>query len=465
MRIVQLTGGTGSFYCGTCMRDNALVVELRRQGHDASLVPLYLPLTLDEANATPDAPHFFGGVNVYLQQKSALFRHTPRWVDRLFDAPGLLRAAGRRAGVTQARELGDLTLSMLRGEEGRQVKELDRLTDWLAGEARPGMVCLSYVLLIGLARRIKERTGATILCFLNGEDGFLDALPEPERQAAWDEIAARAADVDCFLPVSHYYADLMTRRARLPADRVRVVYPGLLLEGYPAGSERPTTGDGSGPALPANPVATPRAPTLGYLARMHPSKGLETLVDAYLILRERNRLPGLRLRVAGSCTDADAPFVEHLTGRLQRAGTLGEVEFRPNLDRNEKIDFLRGLSVFSVPATYGEAFGLYVIEAMAAGTPVVQPRHAAFPEILAATGGGTLCEPHDPAALADAVEALLTDPERARALGEQGRRAVHEKFGVERMAREVLAAAGRDGLISHAGIAGVAGGSGRSGLP
>src|SRR5205085_418652 len=111
---------------GTCMRDNALAAELRRQGHDALLAPLYLPLALDEPPATPDAPLFYSGVNVYLQQVSGLFRKTPRWVDQLLDAPGLLRAAGKRAGSTQATDLGALTLSVLRGEEGRQAKELDR---------------------------------------------------------------------------------------------------------------------------------------------------------------------------------------------------------------------------------------------------------------------------------------------------------------------------------------------------
>ena len=117
MRIILLTPGTGSFYCGTCMRDNALALALRSQGHDALMVPLYLPPTLDEASSAENAPLFYGGINVYLQQKAGLFRKTPRWVDRLFDAPALLQGAARRAGMTQAHELGDLTLSMLRGED------------------------------------------------------------------------------------------------------------------------------------------------------------------------------------------------------------------------------------------------------------------------------------------------------------------------------------------------------------
>ena len=213
MRIVQLTPGTGSFYCGTCLRDNALVTELRRQGHDAMLVPMYLPLTLDETPASKDEPVFYGGVNVYLQQVLPLFRKTPRWLDRLLDTQGILKYAGKRAAMTRADDLGDITLSMLRGEEGSQVKELDRLADWLADDGHADVVCLSNALLIGLARRIKERTGAAVACFLNGEHAFLDSLPEPERRAAWDTLAERAAELDAFLPVSQYYADLMTDRA------------------------------------------------------------------------------------------------------------------------------------------------------------------------------------------------------------------------------------------------------------
>jgi glycosyltransferase involved in cell wall biosynthesis len=167
---------------------------------------------------------------------------------------------------------------------------------------------------------------------------------------------------------------------------------------------------------------------------MYPPKGLETLVEAYVALRARDRIADLKLRVAGSQTEADRPFVARLRARLAAEGLAGDVAFLPNVDRAGKIAFLQSLSVLSVPATYGESFGLYVIEALAAGVPVVQPRHAAFPELLEATGGGLLCEPDDPQALAAAVEELLLDPERARTLGERGRQAVREHFSAERMA-------------------------------
>jgi glycosyltransferase involved in cell wall biosynthesis len=419
MRIIQITPGTGSFFCGTCLRDNALVAELRRQGHDALMVPLYLPMVVDEAPTAGDTPLFYGGVNVYLQQKSALFRMSPRWLDRLLDTPSVLSLAAGRAGSTEARELGDLTVSTLRGEEGNQLKELDRLSEWLS-ETRPEVVCLSNALLVGMARRIKERTGAALVCTLQGEDSFLDSLPESDSRAAWQALTERAADIDAFIAVSHYYGGVMQRRLGLVAERVHVVHNGILLDGYAPAPEPPSP------------------PVLGYLARLCKEKGLATLVDAYIHLRRRDRLPGLKLHVAGSMTAADRTFVEQIQARIAAAGLSDDVRIRPNLSRDEKIAFLQSLSALSVPATYGESFGLYVIEALAAGVPVVQPRHAAFPELIEATGGGLLCEPDDPESLAAAVEELLGDPQTARTIGAQGRKVVEERFNVTRMARDTV---------------------------
>jgi glycosyltransferase involved in cell wall biosynthesis len=421
MRIIQLTPGTGSFYCGTCLRDNALVAALRKQGHDALMIPLYLPPALDEEAATANTPVFYGGINVYLQQKSSLFRKTPRWVDSVFDSPPMLKTAASRAGMTTPDQLGDLTLSTLRGENGNQVKELERLAEWLKTDGKADVICLSNALLMGLARRIKEQTGAAVVCTLQGEDYFLDLLPEPYRTDSWNTLAERAPDVDAFIAVSRYYGDTMQRRAQLPPERVHVVYNGILLDGYPT---EPTP----------RPIAPP---VLGFLSRMCSLKGLETLVEAYILLRANNRLKNLKLRIAGTRTAADEAYVARLQARLKEAGLESEVEFLPNISRDEKIAFLKSLSVLSVPATYGESFGLYILEALAAGVPVVQPRHAAFPEVLEQTGGGVLCEPDDPASLAAAIENLLCDPEAAQALGEAGRKVVHKQFHVGRMAKEV----------------------------
>jgi glycosyltransferase involved in cell wall biosynthesis len=112
------------------------------------------------------------------------------------------------------------------------------------------------------------------------------------------------------------------------------------------------------------------------------------------------------------------------------------VEWRPNLDFKEKVHFFRDLTVFSVPATYGEAFGLYVIEAIASGVPVVQPRHGAFPELIEATGGGILCEPDNVESLANALESLLLDGERCDQLIKNGIASVRARFSATHMAEE-----------------------------
>ena len=298
-----------------------------------------------------------------------------------------------------------------------------------------------------MARRLKDGLRAPVICALQGEDCFLDALPEPHRAACWRELADRARDVDLFIAPSRYFGDLMRERLGLAATQVRVVPNGINLEGYGGGAR--TTGPQTTDHRPRSTVLGPQSSlgggegaVLGYFARMCPEKGLDTLVEAYIRLRQRGRAGRVRLRVGGSCGPGDTPFVNSLRERLQAGGLLGDADFNPNLDRAGKLALLRSLSVFSVPARYGEAFGLYVIEALAAGVPVVQPRVAAFPELIEATAGGVLCAPDDPEALAEAIEGLLLDPARARALGEAGQRAVFERFNARAMARAVAEACG-----------------------
>ena len=425
LRIVQLTPGAGKMFCGACLRDNALVAELRRLGHAATMTPLYLPLTLDEADQSAGTPLFYGGINVYLEQHSAFFRHSPEWLHHLLAWPALLNLAAGPATRTRPEHLGAITLSMLRGEEGNQARELDELIRWLRQE-KPDVICLSNALLLGMARRLRSELRVPVICTLQGEDWFLDSLPPAERDLAWQTMAERAAEVELFIAPSRYFADLMQKRLQLPPDRLRVVFNGINLEGFSAHS-------------PSSP------PVLGYFARMSREKGLEKLAAAFLLLKKRDRVKNLKLRAGGSCGPADLLLVEELRDRLEKAGVAGDVEFAPNLSRAAKLDFLRSLSVFSVPAVYGEAFGLYVIEALASGVPVIQPAHSAFPEILQATGGGLLCAATDLNALADAIESLLLDPARARALGESGRKAVAEQFSVQTMARQVAGLC--DGVI------------------
>jgi glycosyltransferase involved in cell wall biosynthesis len=428
VNIVQITPGAGGMYCGNCFRDNALVTELRKLGHQTLMVPLYLPMTLDEDDQSRGVPTFFGGVNVYLEQKSPLFRHSPMWLHRWLASPGVLQWAAGRAAKTRAADVGDITISMLRGEEGNQVRELDELIDWMKQQPHPDIICLSNALLVGMARKLKQELRSKIVCMLQGEDYFLDSLPVADREPAWKTLSDRARSVDLFIAPSRYFGELMARRINLPVGRVKFIYNGIQLDGYEEARNVSTPEDGTRNLHP---------PTLGYFARMCREKGLDTLVEAYILLRQRGRIGNLQLHVGGGCGPADEPFVASLKARLEANGFLAEAEFHPNLSRAAKQAFYRRLTVFSVPALYGEAFGLYVIEALASGIPVVLPRVASFPELIEATGGGILCEPRDPKALADAIEQLLLEPARIRTLGETGRRAVRTQFSAESMTRQI----------------------------
>src|SRR5271170_5100452 len=153
MKLVYVTAGAAGMFCGSCMKDNTLVSALTRQGHDALLVPTYTPITTDEEDVSQKRI-FFGGINVFLQQKSALFRKTPGFLDRMLDGRRLLNWASRFAVKTQPQMLGELTISMLKGEHGFQKKEIDKLVTWLAAEIKPQIVNLTNVLLSGMVHTL-----------------------------------------------------------------------------------------------------------------------------------------------------------------------------------------------------------------------------------------------------------------------------------------------------------------------
>ena len=419
MKIIHITAGTGNFYCGTCLRDDVLVRGLRQQGHDAIMVPLYLPIVA-ESSDNHENPIFYGGINVYLQQKSTFFRKSPRWLDRVFDSRTLLRFAARKTGLTKPRDLGELTVSTLKAESGFQVKELMRLIHWLKNQETSDAVCLSNALLMGFAAPMRRALNVPIICSLQGEDAFIDNLPPPYADQCWEILRRQVEEISAFIAVSHYYGDCMRTRLEIPPEKIFVVHNGISLKGF----ENLESGN-------ARPV-------IGYLAQMIPAKGLETLVDVFIVLRERNAIPDLRLHVAGSCTPSDRRFVHRLQKKLSAVGYSEGVQFFPNLKRYEKLRFLNDLAVLSVPATYGESFGLYVIEALAAGVPVVQPRHAAFPEILDLTGGGLLYEPDNIHSFVSSLESLMLDESKRIRLGKQGKKAVFKHFSEECMTRNVV---------------------------
>jgi len=401
------------------MRDNTLAAALLRKGREIVLIPVYSPIRTDEQDVS-ERRVFYGGINVYLQQKYALFRRMPRFVDRLFDSPALLRRAMKNLGSGSEALLGELTISMLKGEDGSQQKELEKLVDWLA-EYRPDVVHLPDVMFVGLARRIRRRLGAAIVSALTGEDIFLDRLSVAHRGLAVELIRERAADVDAFIAVSRYFGEYAATAFGLRREQIHHVPLGVRIEPE-AGSEKMSLAPGSGEF------------TIGYFARICPEKGLHVLCEAFAVLRGDGR--PCRLKIGGYLGEADRPYFEAIQRDMRGRGLDDSIEYDGELDRAGKLRFLRALDVFSVPTVYREAKGLYVLEALAQGVPVVQPRHGSFPELIEATGGGVLVEPNDPADLARGLAELMDDSRLRLRMGEEGRRRVREQFSDERMAEE-----------------------------
>jgi glycosyltransferase involved in cell wall biosynthesis len=385
-------------------------------------VPTYTPIRTDEEDVSQHRI-FFGGINVFLQQKFGLFRHTPWFLDRLLDFPRLLRWVSRFAVRTRPEDLGELTLSMLKGEKGKQKKEISKLVRYLKQHVRPRLVNLTNALLAGMVPALKRELGVPVLCTLQGDDIFTEALPKPHRGKALELIRQLCQQVDGFITTSRYYADFMSGYFAIPRNKLHVVWPGLNLAGH--GGERPPA-DG-------------RPPTIGYFARICPEKGLHNLVDAFLRLRQLPGAPPCRLRVSGWLGTNHAPYFTQLQQKLHDAGLGHDFEHVESPTHADKVRFLQSVDVLSVPTTYREPKGLYVLEALANGVPVVQPRHGSFPELLEATGGGLLVEPENVDDLARGLHLLITDPEQRAGLGRQGKEAVHRHFHAERMARETAA--------------------------
>jgi len=422
MKIVQITPGSGdSFYCENCLRDEVLVRELRLQGHEVVLVPLYLPMQTDSVDALTNVPIFFGGVNVYLQQKSALFRKTPRWLDKPFDNRSLLSWASRKSNMTSARDLGETTLSMLRGERGFQVKELDRLVEWIARDpVRPDVVILSNILLGGLAAALQHRLGTKVVCLLQDEESFVDSLADDYGANAWYLLQTCSKHIDAMVAVSRSYKRRIAGQLGLDETRIQVIRMGIDMAAY-----HPAEGPSENP-------------TIGFLSRACPERGLGVLVDAFIRLKQMPELASCRLEVSGGSSEADAQFLRRIRDRLRDAGVNEDVSFVPDFIGAQRLEWLQKLTVMCVPEQEEAAYGLCAMEALAAGVPAVQPAIGVFPELISLTGGGILVEENSPQSFAEALKPLLIDPGKAHALGRQGRRGMEKHFDVRKTTSELV---------------------------
>lgn len=419
VKILQITAGAGGMYCGSCTRDNALARELIARGHDVTLLPVYTPTSPDDPNVSRQRV-LFGGISVYLQQHSALFRRTPRFLDRLWDSPGVIRAFAARAISTDARMLGDLTVSMLKGEDGVLRKEFEKLEEWIREEPLPDIIALPNSMLIALAAPLKRAFNRPVCCTLQGEELFLDALVPPYREQALAMIRKQVGTVDRFVAVSDYCARFMAEYLEIPSSSISVVPLGITLDGY------------------QRRQAHPDVFTVGYFARIAPEKGLHVLTDAYVRFRRRTGNAAIRLEAAGSMSPGAQAYLDDATRVIERAGLGAEFSFRGAVDRAGKLAFLRGLDVLSVPATYDEPKGMFLLESMASGVPVVQPRRGAFTEIVERTGGGLLVDADDPEKLADGLYALWSNRALRDSLADRAFEGVRAHYAVAQSATRLM---------------------------
>ncbi len=402
-------------YCGSCLRDNVLAKSLMDAGHDVLLIPTYTPTRTDERNVSRGRL-FLGGINIYLQQHYEIFRKTPKLFDRLLDFKPLLRLVTRMGVSVDPADLGNLTVAMLEGMNGPLRKEIRRLARFLSKEVSPEIVTLPNSLLIALAPAVKEEMDVPVVCTLQGEELFLDGLIEPFHDRAIRIIREQVKYIDAFIAVSYFGARHMADILDIPLDRIHVVPLGISFEGF---------------AMPDKNRQDPF--TIGYLARIAPEKGLHILCDAYRSFRSLSRVPDSRLWAAGYHPPEHKSYFDEIRKKMADWGHLDHFHYHGELNRREKLHYLSGLSVFSVPTSFDDPKGLFLLEAMAAGIPVVQPRRGAFTEVIEKTGGGILVEPDDPDALAQGFLEILHNPDKRRELSEKAFHGVREHYNLTRM--------------------------------
>lgn len=430
MKIVNIVPGFGgTFYCGNCLRDSVFGSTLKAMGHESIMIPLYLPLANIEARSTKhEAPIFYGAVNIYLKQNISFLRKMPSWLEQILNSKPILKYAASKAGSTRAEGLEEMTLSMLRGKDGFQKEELNELTEFLKTHIKPDIVHLSNALLLGLAEEIHTKLSVPVVCSLQDEDVWVDAMKEEYREKVWQLMSEKAKYVDAFIPVSHYFAEIMKTKMNIPDNKMHIVYIGVDLENYKVRSKKYDVGI----------LTSYFIPQIGFLSRMCEENGLEILVDAFIELKDSSAFKNVKLKLYGGMTNDDKSFIKRQIDKLKIKGYLNDVELTEEFSQENLSAFFNDLTVLSVPVLKGEAFGLYMLESLASGVPIVQPALGAFPEIIETTGGGITYSPNDSHNLASAFKELFSNPDRLNQMSINGQKAIEDKFNTKRLTEEMI---------------------------
>jgi glycosyltransferase involved in cell wall biosynthesis len=420
MNIIQIIPGSGgSFYCGNCLRDSKYFNALRAEGHRVTKIPMYLPLFADEHDIS-DVPVFYGAISLYLKQLYPVFRKAPEWFDKLLNSKPLMKLAASMAGSTRAKGLEDMTISMLLGEQGEQKEELDHMVNWIAEHCKPDVIHLSNALLLGLAKRLKERTGVPVVCSLQDEDVWVDAMHPNFQSKVWKLMHTRAEDVDAFVSVSDFFAEKMIRLMELPKEKVSTIHLGVRVEDY---NYIPVEEKGR---------------NIGYISRLCHENGFDIVVDAFIQLKKKPGFEDVKFVATGGSTGDDNELIKEQKRKIKENHLTDSFEILPDFEEEAVHDFFKKVSLVSVPVRIGEAFGIYLLESMASGVPVVQPALGAFAEIIELSGGGVTYMPNSPEKLAETWEHLFLHPEKLKLLSRRGYEGTKAKFDIHVKAKEII---------------------------
>jgi len=419
MKIIHVIPGSGgSFYCGNCLRDSKYFEALRKMGHDAIKIPMYLPLFSDEHDIN-DVPVFYGAISIYLKQMFPVFEKAPKWFDSLLNSKPMLRMAASMAGSTRARGLEEMTISMLEGERGKQHEELERMTDWMRDHFKPDVVHLSNALLLGLAKKLKEKLNVPVLCTLQDEDVWVDVMTDQSRNTVWQLMEENSEYVDRFISVSRFFANVAIRKMNLSAEKITSIHIGVDPDDYTYIN------------------STDKKRTIGYISRMCYENGMDILVDAFILLKKEKTYEDVQLILTGGQTGDDRQYLKQIRKKLRKNRLMQYVDFHKEFEGDGRMEFFARSSVISVPVRNGEAFGIYIAESLASGIPVVQPALGAFPEILMKTGGGIIYQNNTPGELMAALKQLLDQPDVLRQLSKDARKSAEVHLNIHELAKEL----------------------------
>jgi glycosyltransferase involved in cell wall biosynthesis len=421
MKITYLIPGSGgTFYCGNCHRDMLYVNSLNEvEGFEVNAIPLYLLPDRDNFGDIFEENVFFGAVSVYLKEKAPFFRQMPPLVDKILDSDTILKFAAKRAGTTTPEGFETTTLNMIRGDSPAREKETDRLVKHIIENGKPDIIHISNALIIGLASQLKQKLNIPVICSLQNEDDWIEEMREPYKSDAWKLIGQESVNIDHFISTSNYFKDFIIKNTGIDPDKISVI-PSLI---------EITNTDFISENNDKN--------SLGYFSRLSKMNGLDKLIDAFLILK-KDGIPDLELHLCGGYTGSDKQFINEHINRIKDEGFADSLHMYNSFTGMDKQRFFNNIKLMSVPVRKHDAYGLYLLEAISAGVPVVQPATGAFPEIIENTGGGITYNDDTPEQLATTILGLINDKQNLDKLRNEGIKRMKENLSSEKMAKMII---------------------------